>query len=325
MITIKETTAKELDNVKALWADGDVMKFVGFPDGLLQTDDEMKARLDWIESQRPQVNHYSIFDGSVYCGETFYSIDSKHGNNASMDIKLFGFARGKGIAAKALSYAIEQAFENGAEKVWVDPNPNNEKALALYDDVFASYGGDLYEVADAVYEKLTDENAPQGVLTVAKAPSPEPKHTGLTIILDGVADPGNVGTVIRCADAFGAERVILGDGSADAFGQKTVRAAMGSLFRVPTERASLAETIEKLKNDGYTVYAAMLDRDSVCVDAVEKGGRLAFVIGNEGHGISDEVRGACDGSVIIPMRDDGAESLNAAVAASVIMWEHKRI
>ena len=88
---------------------------------------------------------------------------------------------------------------------------------------------------------------------------------------------------------------------------------------------SLAETIEKLKNDGYTVYAAMLDRDSVRVDAVEKGGRLAFVIGNEGHGISDEVRGACDGSVIIPMRDDGAESLNAAVAASVIMWEHKRI
>ena len=121
MITIKETTAKELDNVKALWADGDVMKFVGFPDGLLQT-----------ESERPQVNHYSIFDGSVYCGETFYSIDSKHGNSASMDIKLFGFARGKGIAAKALSYAIEQAFENGAEKVWVDPNPNNEKALALY-------------------------------------------------------------------------------------------------------------------------------------------------------------------------------------------------
>ena len=132
MITIKETTAKELDNVKALWADGDVMKFVGFPDGLLQTDDEMKAWLDWIESERPQVNHYSIFDGSVYCGETFYSIDSKHGNSASMDIKLFGFARGKGIAAKALSYAIEQAFENGAEKVWVDPNPNNEKALALY-------------------------------------------------------------------------------------------------------------------------------------------------------------------------------------------------
>ena len=66
MITIKETTAKELDNVKALWADGDVMKFVGFPDGLLQTDDEMKAWLDWIESERPQVNHYSIFDGSVY-------------------------------------------------------------------------------------------------------------------------------------------------------------------------------------------------------------------------------------------------------------------
>ena len=200
-----------------------------------------------------------------------------------------------------------------------------EKALALYDDVFASFEGDLYEVADSVYEKLTDENAPQGVLTVAKASSPAPKSTGLTILLDGVADPGNVGTVIRCADAFGAERVVLGDGSADAFGQKTVRAAMGSLFRVPTERASLEETIETLKNDGYSVYAAMLDRSSVRIDEIGKGGKLAFVVGNEGHGISDGVRAACTGSVIIPMAENGAESLNAAVAASVIMWEHKRI
>ena len=114
-----------------------------------------------------------------------------------------------------------------------------EKALALFDGVFTSFDGEIYEVSDSVYEKLTDENAPQGVLTVAKMSSPAMKSTGLTILLDGVADPGNVGTVIRCADAFGAERVILGEGSADAFGQKTVRAAMGSLFRVPTERRRL--------------------------------------------------------------------------------------
>lgn len=200
-----------------------------------------------------------------------------------------------------------------------------EKALALFDGVFASFDGEIYEVSDSVYEKLTDENAPQGVLTVAKMSSPAMKSTGLTILLDGVADPGNVGTVIRCADAFGAERVILGEGSADAFGQKTVRAAMGSLFRVPTERASLEETIEMLNNEGYSVYAAMLDRSSVRIDEIAKDGKLAFVVGNEGHGISADVRAACTGSVIIPMREDGAESLNAAVAASVIMWEHKRI
>lgn len=101
MITIKETTKGDLANVKALWADGDVMKFVGFPDGLHETDEGMSDWFDWISSARPIANHYSIFEGSTYCGETFY--------------------------------AIEEAFQNGAEKVWVDPNPDNIKAVALYE------------------------------------------------------------------------------------------------------------------------------------------------------------------------------------------------
>ena len=181
----------------------------------------------------------------------------------------------------------------------------SEKAMETYASELCDFDGEIYKVADAVYEKLTEENAPQGVLTIAKKPLP--------------------GTVIRCADAFGAERVLLGDGCADAFGQKTVRAAMGSLFRVPTERAPLPEKIKELRAEGYKVYAAMLDKTSVRADEIEKGGKLAFVVGNEGHGISSEVRNRCDGSVIIPMRENGAESLNAAVAASVLMWEHKRI
>lgn len=133
MISIRETSEEDLKNLKALWADGDVMKFVGFPDGLHETDESMMKWLNRISSARPLVNHYSIFEGSAFCGETFYSIDKEHGSCASLDIKLFRFARGKGIATKALSYAIENAFRNGAEKVWVDPNPENIKAIALYD------------------------------------------------------------------------------------------------------------------------------------------------------------------------------------------------
>ncbi len=201
----------------------------------------------------------------------------------------------------------------------------SEKAMDIYASELCAFDGEIYKVTDAVYEKLTEENAPQGVLTIAKKPLPAHRSTGLIMILDGVADPGNVGTVIRCADAFGAESVLLGDGCADAFGQKTVRAAMGSLFRVPTERALLPEKIKALRAGGCKVYAAMLDKTSVRADEIEKGGRLAFVVGNEGHGISAEVRDCCDGSVIIPIREDGAESLNAAVAASVLMWEHKRL
>lgn len=133
MITIRETTKADLADVKKLWADGDVMKFVGFPDGLHQTDENMSDWFDRISSARPSVNHYSVFENSVYCGETFYRIDKQHENSASLDIKLLKFARGKGIATKALSYAIEEAFRNGAEKVHVTPNRDNKKAIALYE------------------------------------------------------------------------------------------------------------------------------------------------------------------------------------------------
>ena len=133
MIAIRETTANDLVNVKQLWADGDVMKFVGFPDGLHETDEGMRKWFRWIVSSRPTTNHFSIFEDGVYCGETFFAIDSEHEDSASLDIKLFKFARGKGIATTALTYAIEEAFKNGAKKVWVDPNPENTKAIALYE------------------------------------------------------------------------------------------------------------------------------------------------------------------------------------------------
>ena len=131
MIEIKETSIKDIDRVQRLWADGDVMRFVGFPNGLIETDEEMQNWFKWIESNRPVLNHYSIFEDGKYCGESFYEIDREH-KSAALDIKLFGFARGRGIAAAGLSYAVKEAFRNGAEIVWVDPNPENSKAIALY-------------------------------------------------------------------------------------------------------------------------------------------------------------------------------------------------
>ena len=131
MIEIKETTARDIENIQRLWADGDVMRFVGFPDGLIKTDEEMKNWFMWIESNRPVLNHYSIFEDGKYCGESFYKIDREH-QCAALDIKLFRFARGRGIATAGLTHAIKEAFRNGAETVWVDPNPENTKAIALY-------------------------------------------------------------------------------------------------------------------------------------------------------------------------------------------------
>lgn len=199
------------------------------------------------------------------------------------------------------------------------------------EEAIDSYGEELLgnfetiEVSDTVFEKLTTENAPQGVFTIAKTLDPKRKPTGFSIVLDGISDPGNLGTIIRCADAFGVEKIYLSDACADVYNPKTFRAAMGSVFRVPTERGDIPAKITELKKNGYSVYAAMLDENALRAEDIRKGGRTAFVIGNEGHGVSDEVRNACDGSVFIPMREDSAESLNASVAAAILMWEHKRI
>ncbi|MGN1027112.1 MAG: GNAT family N-acetyltransferase [Faecousia sp.] len=133
MITVLETSEKDLTSVQQLWADGDVMKYVGFPDGLQQTDEDMAQWYKWVQSSRPRLNHYSVFEDGIYCGETFYEIDERRDNSAALDIKLFPFARGRGIATKALSFAIEEAFRHGASKVWVDPKPLNEKAIRLYE------------------------------------------------------------------------------------------------------------------------------------------------------------------------------------------------
>ena len=131
MLIIKETKEKDLGNIKELWSSGEVMKFVGFPNGLIKTNLEMKEWYNWIDGNRPLINHYSIFEDDTYLGETFYNINPKT-QNASLDIKLFPKGRGKGYATKSLKFTIAQAILNGAKCAWVDPNKDNIKALNLY-------------------------------------------------------------------------------------------------------------------------------------------------------------------------------------------------
>lgn len=131
MITIKESTLDDVKNIQSLWADGDVMKYIGYPDGLHETEEAVQAWLDRFRTSKPKENHYSVFEDGKYCGETQYRIDEST-KSASLDIKLFKHARGRGIATKALTYSIEEAFKNGAKTLWVDPHPENEKAIALY-------------------------------------------------------------------------------------------------------------------------------------------------------------------------------------------------
>lgn len=131
-LIIKPTTEDDLQNICDLWNNGDVMKTVGFPHGTGDTIEGIKNWYERIKERRPLSIHYSIYCDSIgYCGESGYQIHPAT-KIASLDIKLLSEARGKGIAYEALSFVIGEAFTNGAIKVWVDPHPNNKKALALY-------------------------------------------------------------------------------------------------------------------------------------------------------------------------------------------------
>ena len=218
---------------------------------------------------------------------------------------------------------FREAVQNGAQirRVFV-----TEDAFEKYGEVLLCVGEEkIFIVSDAVYEKLSFENAPQGVFTVAEYFSPKPKEDiSLVLLLDGVADPGNFGAILRSADAFAIDAVYAGKNGADLYNPKTVRACMGSLFRVDVRRAaSIEEEVLRLKEEGFRIYATTLNDASKDIREVDLSGKIGFVIGNEGHGVSEAVIAACTGSVIIPMRE-GPESLNAAVASSVVMWEAAR-
>lgn len=179
-------------------------------------------------------------------------------------------------------------------------------------------------VSDSVYEKLSFENSPQGIFCIAPYLSfaKEPAENETVIFLDNIGDPGNLGAILRSADAFGVGKIYISKGSADLFSPKAIRACMGAAFRVNTEtECDISAKIAEFRKSGRKIYAAMLDESAMTLCEAAKISGAGFVIGNEGHGVSAAVRAACDGAVYIPMREGGVQSLNAAVAAGIIIWE----
>lgn len=177
---------------------------------------------------------------------------------------------------------------------------------------------DTAVITEELSEYISDTKSPQGLFAAAeRLGSPIPENARRLVVLDGVQDPGNVGTMIRTAEAFGIDGMIFLNGCADKFSPKTLRASMGSAFRLPTANA-LAEGLSGLLG-GFTVYGAMLDGGAKRLGEVKFPEKTAVVIGSEGAGISPEVAKLCAEKLYIPIK--GAESLNAAAAAAVIMWE----
>lgn len=166
------------------------------------------------------------------------------------------------------------------------------------------------------------KNSPGPLFTVEIPCEETDKAIKNAIVLDTVQDPGNVGTVIRTASAFGIDAVILTGRCADLYGFKTVRACMGAVFRQRVIRADYLTLKSILEENDLKLYGAALSEKAADVRNINIRG-AAVAVGSEGNGLSTELLQMCDGEIIIPMSPD-SESLNAAVAASLLMWEMTR-
>lgn len=202
---------------------------------------------------------------------------------------------------------------------------------------------DLYEncsvitLSESAFEKISSEKAPQGIISVIK-------HLDFFVNMDiiykedffisegeralalySLRDPGNLGAVIRSAVAFGVDHIVLSADSADIYNPKTVRAAMGTLFGVKVTIVSdFMSFVKVAQESGRRIFAAELTDSAKSIRDISLKAGDIFIIGNEGHGISPEISGACTDSVYIPISNK-AESLNASVAAALFMWEQNNI
>ena len=185
---------------------------------------------------------------------------------------------------------------------------------------------ELFLLSDSAFEKVTTEKGSQGIVSVYSVSDLQTllplEQTGKWVALERVQDPGNVGTVIRTASAFGFDGVLLA-GCADPFGPKTVRATMGAIATIPVRTfSSTGEMLRWIREKGVCTVAACLAEESRPIGETDLSEPVCVLIGNEGKGLSREAVALCDALSVIPIRT--MESLNAASAATVFLWEIKR-
>jgi TrmH family RNA methyltransferase len=189
-------------------------------------------------------------------------------------------------------------------------------------------------VSDEVFSKMSDTKTPQGVLCLLEqyhygleqllAANKDKKHM-LFILLENIQDPGNLGTILRTGEGAGVDGVIMSRETADIYNPKTIRSTMGSVYRVPfLYTQDIRQTMKTLQEQGISIYAAHLDENnSRYYYECDYRKHTAFLIGNEGNGLNRETADCADCRLKIPM-EGSVESLNAAVAAAVLMYEAYR-
>ncbi len=210
-------------------------------------------------------------------------------------------------------------------KTWLAALYVSESGREKYADMIADRDIPVEVVKDSVFSGMSDTNTPQGILAEVSMPSYTPEDLFSTeerpfiLIIEHLQDPGNLGTIIRTAEGAGVSGILMSTDTVDVYNPKVIRSTMGSVFRVPFYVADNLETeILKLREQGVKIYGAHLDGGSF----YEKDFReaCAFLIGNEGNGLSERVSRLADDLIRIPMKGK-VESLNAAVSTAVIAYE----
>lgn len=223
-----------------------------------------------------------------------------------------------------------EAHKNGAEirRIYLSESAKIEgEVLYLVEN---EYKDRILTLSDSCFSKISEEKAPQGIIAEIKYLDKWKLFTTIynrefykserIFLVDSIQDPGNLGTILRSAAAFGIDRVIVGGASADIAGAKTLRAAMGTVFGIEIDVVrDTVLAIRALKAADRRIYSMELKNDSEKLSELDISSQDVFFVGNEGKGIPQELSELCTKSVFIPMTDK-AESLNAAIAASVCLW-----
>lgn len=177
----------------------------------------------------------------------------------------------------------------------------------------------ITHVSDEVFKSITQTSTPQGVAAVVHMKEINERDGGPVLILDGLQDPGNVGTIIRTADAAGVAKILIGKGTVDVYNDKVIRATQGSLFHIRIEEVETNEAVAALQVAGYTVWASALE-GAKPLKEIDFSQKSALIVGNEGAGIQQTILDKADGKVKIPIYGQ-AESLNVSVATGILLYE----
>ena len=217
-------------------------------------------------------------------------------------------------------HLVEEAIKERAQIKLIVVTGNR---LEDYENLLVQTDVQVLVVSQDVFHKLSMTETTQGILAVVEIVKQEIlPNKGRFIVLDAVQDPGNLGTIVRTADAAGFDAVVIGTGTVDLYNDKVLRSMQGSHFHIPVFQANLQEYLPILKEKGVQVAVTALHRDSKDYSVLQGATDVAIVVGNEGQGVSEDVIDLADVVVTIPMFGK-AESLNVAIASALLMYKTK--